>query len=567
MEGIHENFPVFYEQRMAELGKDFNASFGLRSTPLTKIHLYSGLEWDLPTGDMRIIYLFIAIGIFILFIASINYMNLATARSAGKAREVGIRKVAGASRSSLILLFLVESVILSLISLALALTLAELMMPWFNDVSGKSIILLSGIADPVLYVSIAIAIVVGVIAGLYPAFYLSSFRPAMVLYGRIFKGRHKGLARKVLMFFQFFISIALILGTIIVFQQLKHIRTAELGFDKDNLMVISTTDSTAIQSYPVLREQLMQISTVEAVSSSYFVTGLASAMDILYVQDSGQQSKELMSVNFINHGFIDLMGIDILQGRDFDPANVSDGDKYILVNEAAIAKLGWGLNPLGQEIAESAAPDKPYKVIGVMKDFHFLPLHQEIGPMVYFLRRSAQPEIHIRLNEKNQAKTIKLIEHNWKTLFPDLPFTYIFLDQELKAEYLHEDKLFKLMGMFTLFSILIALLGLFGLSSYLTEQYTREIGIKKVFGAEPLTIIYNLSRQYLFLIILACTVAMPVCWYLMSLWLENFAYRTDIYFSWFLLTGLAVLIIAELTVIFQSMKAANRNPAETLRYE
>jgi len=567
MEGIHEKFPELYEERMVERGKNFNASYGLLSSPLTDIHLYSGLEWDLPTGDIRIIYLFAAIGIFILLIAAINYMNLATARSAGKAREVGIRKVAGATRSNLVHLFISESVILSIISLAVALTLADLMMPWFNNVSGKSMELLKGIDDPVLLIFIGIAIIVGIISGLYPAFYLSSFRPVNVLNGRIFISTHKGLARKVLMFFQFFISISLIIATIVVFQQLRHIKTADLGFSKENLMVISTTDSNAIQSYPVLREKFLQITGVEKVSSAYFVTGLTSAMDILYVQDTGQQTKELMSVNFTTHDFIDLMGIEIIQGRDFDPGNESDADKYIIINEAAADKLGWRQDPLGKEIAESANPEKPYKVIGVMKDFHYMPLHQQIGPMVYFLKEDAQSEIHVRLNGKNMAKTIKMIEHNWKLLHPDLPFTYIFLDQELESEYLHEDKLLKLMGMFTLFSIFIALLGLFGLSSFLTEQYTREIGIRKVFGANPLTIVYNLTRQYLILIILACVVAMPLCWYLMSLWLENFAYRTNIFISWFLFTGLAVIVVAEVTVIFQSMKAASRNPSETLRYE
>jgi len=440
-------------------------------------------------------------------------------------------------------------------------------MPWFNDISGKSVELLSGISDPVLYITIGITIIVGIVSGLYPAIYLSSFRPANVLYGRIFQGKTRGILRRILMFFQFSISISLIIATIIVFQQLKHIQTADLGFNKDNLMIIPVTDTNALKSYPVLREKIMQIPGIEKISSSYFVTGLETAMDIMLVEDGGQRSRELIGLNYITHHFVDMMEMEIVKGRDFNPKNKTDYKDHILINETAARKLGWEFDPLGKEIAESAKPNNPFKVIGVIKDFHYAPLHQKIGPMVYFLKENAQTEINIRISEINKKKTIKMLEHTWKTLHPEVPFTYIFLDQELGAAYKQEDKLLKLMGMFTLFSIFIAFLGLFGLSSFMTEQYTREISIRKVFGSSPLSIIYQLTRQYLLLIILACIIAMPVCWYLMTIWLDNFAYRTEIHIWWFIITALAVILVAEATVIFQSMKAANRNPADTLRYE
>ncbi|MEN8225237.1 MAG: ABC transporter permease [Bacteroidota bacterium] len=567
IESIHKKFPIYYEKHMAEFSQILNGTYKLMSSPLTSIHLYSGLEQDMAGGDISIIYLFAVIGIFILLIAAINYMNLSTARSAAKAREVGIRKVAGASKGRLIQLFISESVILSLISFAVALTAADLLMPWFNSISGKSIELLHGITDPILYITLLITLIVGIIAGFYPAFYLSSFKPANVIYGRMFRNNKRGIPRKVLMFFQFFISISMIIGTIIVFQQLKHIRTSDLGFNKENLLVITVTDTNALRSYPAIREKFMQLPGILNVSSSLFITGLGSAMDIMLVEDTGQYSRALIGLNYITHHFIEMMEMKIVRGRDFNPKNLTDASKHVLINETAARKLNWSTFPIGKEITVTTRPDEPYKVIGVIEDFHYAPLYEEIGPMVYFLKDKAQQEVHIRIDQINKSTTLKMIEHIWKTMYPEIPFTYIFLDQELESAYLHEDKLLKLMSLFTIFSIFIALLGLFGLSSYITEQYTREIGIRKVFGASPFSIIHQLSRQYLTLIVLACTISMPVCWYLMELWLENFAYRTDILPWWFVATAAVVIIIAEATVIVQSLKAANKNPADTLRYE
>ncbi len=567
IESIHEKFPVFYEKHMSELSQLFNGTYNLLSSPLTDIHLYSGLEWDLPTTDIRTIYLFLAIGVFILLIAAINYMNLATARSAGKAREVGIRKVAGATRTHLIRFFISESIVLSLLALILALGTADLLIPWFNKLSGKSLVLLDSVFDPVLFIMIGIALIVGFIAGSYPAFYLSAFKPINVLYGRIFRGRRKGLSRKVLMCFQFFISVSMIIATIVVFQQLKHLKSAELGFDKENLMVFPVMDTTAQKSYPVLREEFLSIPGVEKMSSAMFMIGMGGGMDILMVEDSGGMVKELIGMNYINHHFVDVMGLKITHGRDFDEKNRNDAEKFVLINETAAQKFGWMDDPLHRKIAESANYEHKYEVIGVIRDFHYTPLHQEIGPMIFFLKEEPQPEIHLRLSGQHTGKTIKMIEHAWAEIHPDIPFSYVFLDQELEHIYLKEDKLTKLMGLFTLFSIFIALLGLFSLSSYLTEQYTREISIRKVFGASSWSVVYHLSKQYLFLVIIACILSMPVGWYLMQLWLENFAYRIKIQPWWFILTGLAVVLIAECTVIYQSLKAANRNPSETLRHE
>lgn len=567
IQSVHQNFHKYYDQHMAELSKRFNGSYRLMSTPLKDIHLNTELEADLPTGDKQTLYLFAAIGVFILIIASINYMNLATARSAGKAKEIGIRKLCGANRSQLVSLIISESVILSLIALALALTIADLMMPWFNEISGKSLILIESLKDPVLYILLLTAVLLGILSGIYPAFYLATFKPSNVLYNKIFMVSRRGFPRKLLMLFQFIISLALMIGTIIVHQQLVHVKSKATGFDKENVILVLSSDTIFHKSYPMLRSELMKIGGVENVASSYFVTGFGASMDIMLVEDETRQSQQLLHLNYITQHYVDLMGMEVIQGRNFDINKPSDAERYVLINETAVSKLGWKEDPIGKKITPSDRPDQPYRVIGVLRDFHFAPLHQEIAPMVYFLKKEGQPVLSIKIAETGQARTLKKIEASWKHILPHLPFTYNYLEDALESIYTSEENLLRLMGLFTVFSIFIALLGLFSLSSYLTEQYTRVIGIKKVFGASSLSIVFQLSRQHFTLILLACIISVPLCWYLMDMWLNQFAYRTPIKAQWFILSTGLMLLLAELTVIFQSIKAANRNPVDSLRYE
>jgi putative ABC transport system permease protein len=311
----------------------------------------------------------------------------------------------------------------------------------------------------------------------------------------------------------------------------------------------------------------MKLGGVKNVSSALFVTGFGASMDIMRVEDSLEKSQQLLSLNYVTNHFVELMEMELIQGRDFDINNPADADQYVLINETAARKLGWEEYPLGKMISPSDRPDRPFKVLGVIKDFHYAPPHQEIGPMVYFLKKEGQPEIFIRLDEVGQPQALEKIEKTWKVMFPSLPFTYNYLDQVMDEIYIDEEKLLRLMGLFTLFSIFIALLGLFSLSSYITEQYTRVIGIKKVFGASSFMIVSQLSGQHLILIFIACMISIPVCWYIMDLWLSQYAYHTPIKASWFILSTLLMIFMAEATVVYQSIKAANRNPVDSLRYE
>lgn len=564
---IHKKFPEYYEKHMASLSKYFDGTFRLMSSALEDIHLKSKLEGDLPSGDLQTIYLFAAIGIFILIIASINYVNLATARSAGKAKEIGIRKLCGASRRQLITLLIAESVVITLIALAIALTMADLLIPWFNQISGKSLVLVENITDPVLYLLIAIALILGLLSGIYPAIYLATFKPSNVLYNKIFKVSRKGLSRRILIIFQFSISLALITGTMIIYQQLVHLKSKDLGFNSKNLIVLSSSDTTLKKSFRSFRSELIKISGVENVSSALFITGLGSSMDIMRVEDEGNQSQQLLHLNYITDHFVDLMEMEIVAGRNFDADNPADADCYVLINQTAAIRLGWEDEPLGRKISPSDNKGEPFQVIGVIKDFHYAPLHEEIAPMVYFLKNEAQPEIFIRLGLEAHKASLNKIEMTWKNMYPHLPFTYNYFDQIISKNYRSEEKLLRLVGIFALFSIFIALLGLFSLSSYLTEQYTHVIGIRKVFGASTFAIVMQLSRQYLILLLIACIITIPTSWYLMNSWLSQFAYHISTKPQWFIMSALAVIILAELTVIYQSIKAAQRNPADSLRYE
>jgi putative ABC transport system permease protein len=455
-----------------------------------------------------------------------------------------------------------------LIALVVALLAADLIMPSFNTFTEKSLSLDNSLLNPLIsFTLLGITLLVGLLAGIYPAFFLSTFKPVEVMYGRIFRGRNKGLPRKMLIAFQFFISFSLIFATLVVFLQLGHMRSAELGFEKDNLLLIPVMEENARMDYEVFRNEVIQYPGVIEVSNSMFPTGLGAAMDIMKVEDSAGFSQELIGLNFVYHHYIKLMGMQVILGRDFDESSRTDAEQAVLINETAAKKLGWQEDPIGKRLSLSADYDHFYRVTGVIRDFHYAPLHEEIGPMVYFLMEEPQQSMAIRISGYERKNTIDEIQKAWEGLFPDIPVSYVFLDHELNASYLKEDKLGKLMGTFTLISILIGLLGLFSLSSYLTEQYTREIAIRKVFGAGIFSIIYRLSRQYLMFVLTGSIIAMPFCWIFMQSWLDNFAYRIELQAWWFLLIMIVVALVAEMTVIYQSVITAVRNPSDSLRHE
>ena len=567
IQSLYNKFPEFHDKYIADISKRLNGTYRLLATRLDKIHLYSDVEWDLPRGDIRVIYIFSLIAVFILLIASINYMNLATARSSHKAKEVGVRKVLGAYRSNLARLLIGKSVLLSLAALILAIVIVETALPVINAIWGKNLEFELFSNPLVLIILIITSLIVGFISGFYPAFYLSSFQPFVVLKGVLNPGRGSGTLRKFLIVFQFTISIIMIVGTLVVSKQMNYIKIQDMGFKKENLMVVRSTDSSFKSKINFFKNELLKDPDIYNVSTSNTVPGGGNYMDVFLVEGKENMEEQLMSHMFVDYNYIDLMGMTLISGRKFNRKQGTDQEHAVIINWKAAKKFGWNENALGKEIHRRSYGTEKYKVIGVLNDFHYSSLYEEIGPMVFFLEKHPEDLITIRLNPKNKEETISNIEQLWLNTNPNEPFKFDYLNDILFDHYAGDEKLQKVFLYFALLSILISLLGLFGLSSFITEQFSKNIGIRKLLGASVQSIVILLSATFLKLILIAIIIATSIAWIVMEKWLEHFAYRVSIDFRWFFYTGLAVLIFAQLTVISQTVKTALTKPIDVIKYE
>lgn len=568
IESIHLKFPKFHDKYIADISKRLNGTYKLLTTRLDKIHLYSDREWDLPTGNSVTIYVFSLIAMIILLIACINYMNLATARSSHKAKEVGIRKVLGAYRTKLIRSLIGESVFLSIISLILAVVIIESLLPFINELLDKNLTFTLTENLVSIVILFLVTITVGIIAGSYPALYLSSFRPAVVLKGVVSTGRNSGRLRKTLIVFQFTISICMIVGTFVVTQQMNFIHERDLGFRKENILVVRSTDTIFKKQANSFKTELLSNPNIYNVSTSSLVPGGGNHMDVFLVEAEDKLDEQLISYLLVDYNFIDLMGMKIIKGRGFSKRYGTDLEQGVVINWKTAEKFGWNEDALGKEIhRRSSKKTEKLKVIGVIDNFNFNSLYEEVSPVIFFLEPSPQDMLTMRVNPKNKEQTISYIEKLWKKNNPSEPFKYDYLEDILDEQYLPDTKLQKIITYFALFSIFISLLGLFGLSSFITEQFSKNIGIRKLLGASVSSIVYLLSIDFLKLIFIALLIATPIAWIAMERWLEHFAYRLDIHFSWFIFTGLIVMIFAQITVIIQTIKSALSNPVDMIRYE
>ncbi|MEA3478707.1 MAG: ABC transporter permease [Bacteroidota bacterium] len=568
IESIIKKFPAFYDKYMADFGKQLNGSYSLMATPLADIHLQTALGWDFPTGNMDSIYIFTVIAFIILLIAAINYMNLATARSSLKAKDVGVRKVIGASRAHLIRLFLAESVVQTFIALVFALLIVELFLPIINTISGKQLDLEYMGNSSFLAIIFMITLLIGVIAGSYPAFYLSSFMPATILRDKANTGRKSGMFRKIMITFQFTVSIIMISVIIVITQQINYMNNIDPGFNKEGVLVSHVNDTSFMKRIPSFKEELLMNPRVKAISTSLSTPGLGMFMDVMMVEGLGKKEEHLMSLLYVDEDYLSLMEIKMILGRSFDPQyKKSDYEHAVIINQATARKFGWDNKAIGKKIFTGYQNPKEYKVIGMVKDFHFNSLHDQIGPMIFFMTEHPNNYLSIRIDEENRAETIAFIEKKWKQFNANAPYEYTYLDVLLKEQYAAEGNLQKLIAYFALISIFISLLGIFGLSSFVTEQFNREIGIRKVFGATVGSIVYFLSRDFLHLVLIAFFIAVPIAWYGLRIWLHNFNYHIDLHLYGFILAGLSVLVISQLTVLLQSLKAASKSPLEVLKYE
>ena len=548
---------------------------------LTDIHLYSNLEAELePNSDVTYVYLLSAIACLVLFIGCINFMNLATARAATRATEVGMRKVVGASRMQLATQFLGESVLVAVLALPLATILVMLLLPVFNEVVGKDLSFDMQSAWWFWPGLLAVTLLIGITSGSYPAFFLSAFQPIGVLKGTrgaTSSGASGHVLRRILVVVQFTISIILIVGTIMIDGQLDYIREKRLGFDKDHVLYTRVTFATQFENnrWASLKQRLSQSSGIlSAAFASSTPGGLGTAQNDFRRTDTDNDLTINTRVLSVGPEYLETMGMDLAAGRFFISSDSRDTSFVAVLNETAANRFGWTTvdEALDKEVEASwivrggNRQSFRYRIIGVIRDFHMTSLHQPIEPFLIFPTNQSMC-IMLKVNAAGMQDALAFYRETWMEIFPDFAFEYTFLDDQLDQFYRSDEKLGRLIGSFSILAIVIACLGLFGLSSFTAEQRTKEIGIRKVLGASIPTVMGLLSKEIIKLILIANILAWPVAYLIMNYWLQNFAYRIEPNLWLFLAATILVLLIALLTVAYHAIRSAITNPVETLRYE
>jgi len=539
-------------------------------TPLTDIHLHSNKTGELDgNGNAEFVYIFSAIALLILLIACVNFMNLSTARSSNRAKEVGVRKVLGSLKKNLVQQFLTESLLISAIALVLAVLLAWLLLSYFNQLAGKDIHSATLFQPEMLISLVVLMLIVGLLAGSYPAFFLSSFQPIDVLKGKLAGGFKRSWLRNALVVFQFVISIILIFGTVVIYNQLNYIHNKDVGFNRNQVITINHTDALRDQA-STFRNELLQISGVKNATMSGYLPVNYNRSNDAYFTSPALDAKTGMSMQgwTVDENYISTLDIRILQGRNFSPQFATDSTG-IIINEAAAKFLATRdlLNKKLYTIKDIQTKGlNEYHIIGVMKNFNFSSLRDVVTPLALRLGKD-NGNISVRINSADISNVIVQIKSKWKAIAPSQPFDYSFMDEDFNKLYTTEQRTGQIFITFAVLAIVIACLGLFGLITYAAEQRIKEIGIRKVLGASVSNIAGLLSKDFLKLVIISAAIAFPVAWWAMSKWLEDFAYRVSISWWVFCAAGVLALLIAILTVSFQAIKAALMNPVKSLRTE
>ena len=568
---------AFYKKYMADLGKTFNASWHSWLQPLTATHLQTEVGYDLPNGNAVYLYGCTAVALFILVVACINYMNLATARAVRRTRSVGIRKILGASRLELGLQFLGEALLFSLIALVIGIVIVEVVLKLtpINSLMGQEVSLNLRAEPSLLGWLVGLALLMGLLSGLYPALYLSSWAPLAALTGKYTAGKGNLRLREALVLLQFTISAAVIACTLLMAAQMRYVANKSLGFQKENRLVVTLRGTTTIDKIPTLRSEFSKDSHILGVSEAQVMLGKNTNVSIAQVDknEGGTTTASLLNVP-IGEDFVSVMGLQLLEGRDLSKRLLTDVGTNLLVNETLVRKLGWN-EPLGKHIRFGAQDGR---VIGVVRDFNFRSLHTLIEPLVMFptthdfsqvtevFRPFQQRLLIVKISGEDVGHTLGYIERVVTAIDPKHPFEYAFLDESLDQLYKSEQQLMSLIGIFSSVCIFIACLGLFGLASFTTEQRTREIGTRKVLGASTWQIIALLARRILVLVLVAAVLAAVVAYFGIDQWLTGFAYRAGINPLIFVLSAAFAAAIAFATVALQSYKTASADPVEALRY-
>lgn len=551
---------------LAEAQKSVS-SFRFSLFPLTDIHLRSNTKSELEAnGDMQYVYIFSALAIFILLLACVNFTNLSTARALKRAREIGVRKVLGSLRKQLVVQFLVESVLFAFLAMACASVLLFLLLPWFNQIAGKNIPYSFFLNFRAALLMVGVSILAGVLAGLYPAFFLSSFNTTRVLKGSpVVQGSGKKSMRRALVVFQFFVSTSLIIATIIVYQQLHYMQNKKLGYDKEQVLYLPDARLLG-PNQDAFREKLLQDSRVASATISRSIPG-GNFMDgtEIYPKNENANGTEIhTNIYHVDYDYLRTLGIQVVRGRDFSKAFPTDSFA-VVINESAVRELGWNNdNAIGKSIVRSGQLE--YKVIGMVKDFNYASPRQKVAPLMMMLGGNYGGLV-VKINSRDIPGFLNNLKSQWTAFNPPGPLAYVFLDEQFARLYGAEKRTQQIFSAFAILAVVIACLGLFGLSAFVIEQRTKEIGIRKVLGASVQTVFVLVSGEFLLLVAIAFLVSIPVAWWAMDKWLEDFAYRIHMNAWAFALAGLAVLLIALLTISLQSARAAYSNPVRAIRTE
>jgi len=572
----NENLSSDFENKLynlsANLIGDFETQIGFQQKfflqPLTDIYFSSGLDFETgDRGNKPYLYFFTVIALFILIIASINFMNLATARAAGRAREVGMRKVVGAIKKQLIYQFLGESILTTFISTGIALLIIVLCYPYFEKLTGKELLFNLGNVKTVLYI-LLIPLAVGILSGGYPAFFLSAFRPVDTLKGAFGHTKKGAIFRKGLVVFQFAISILLIIGTTIVSRQLNFMKNRDLGFDKEQIVVLSLSGTgEARWQYEILKNEFLKHSTIVSASASFTVPGRGPSSNAMLPEGYLNDQWQTFLINWTDYDYLETYKIEMAVGRYFSRDFKTDNTEAFILNEAVVKSLGWDSPEEAVGKTWMIGLRQKGKIIGVTKDYHFMSLHQQILPLVIDFDPSRFNFISLRFTTGSVSETLSFIEDKWKELLPGEPFSFFFLNEGFESQYRAEERAGIIFSIFTLMAIVIACLGLFGLASYTAQSRTKEIGIRRTLGASKPGILLLLSREFTKWVLLSNIIAWPVAYFVMNRWLQNFAYRINPEIWIFILSASIAFIIAVFTVSFQAVKAAGTNPVDALKYE
>lgn len=572
IESVLGNMEAFNEKYIDPVGGFIGGTMEFLSTPLRDTH-FTKVQLASKTGNKTTLLIFAVVAVFLVVIAAVNYTNLATARASKRAREIGLRKVSGATRGQMVTQFLSESIMVAVISLMISLLVVEILLPGFNTLADKNLSLGHILEGRILFQVVLIALATGVISGIYPAFFLSRMEPSAIMKANLPNKGGSATLRKALVVFQFVISIILIAGTITVEKQLRFLQDKDMGFNTDNRMVVTFQARDARDRIETIEQTIRQNPSVLNTTKTNAIPGLGANLHAVKVEMEGEIADGTVSSYFIDHAFMDVMEIELLEGRQFDPGLRADVNAAILVNEAAVRRFGWHDDPIGKRIQwnfnEEGVPQTTLQVVGVFKDFNYLTLENPIDPLMMLLPENifVYRAIIVEYLPGRESEVTAFLEETARTFEPArLPSVHP-LNHGFRDQFESEEKLGRIFRIFALVCIIISFLGLFGLSSFTTEQRKKEIGVRKVLGSSGWSILWLFYKDFSILVLIASVIAGPLAWLLMSRWLEGFTYQVSMGLGPILLSALLSMAIAILTVSYHTFMAARMNPVDAIRAE